>query len=163
MKIGVLADSHNKLEITCQAIERLRTQGAVALFHCGDLMNEAIVKACAEIQPAYIVAGNNDPSLKQLELWSHTHGVNFLGRGGVVALGRHRIGLTHGHEKTTVAKILKENPDYLLVGHSHFRRDERIGTVRIINPGALHRSSSKSCVLIDLDTDRVETILMESM
>ena len=45
--------------------------------------------------------------------------------------------------------------DYLLHGHTHVRRDERVGKVRIINPGALHRAREKTVAVLDTDTDRL--------
>lgn len=42
---------------------------------------------------------------------------------------------------------------YLLHGHTHLRRDDRVGHTRIVNPGALYRAKVKTCALINLATD----------
>ena len=48
-------------------------------------------------------------------------------------------------------------------GHTHVRRDERIGvgggkTVRVINPGALQRAREKSVAVLDTERDEVRFV-----
>jgi predicted phosphodiesterase len=43
--------------------------------------------------------------------------------------------------------------DYLLHGHTHVKRDERVGRTRVINPGALHRAREKTVAVLDTATD----------
>jgi hypothetical protein len=46
--------------------------------------------------------------------------------------------------------------DYLFHGHTHVVRDDRIGKLRIINPGALYRASRKTVALLNLTDDRLQ-------
>ena len=46
-----------------------------------------------------------------------------------------------------------EAADYILHGHTHCKRDERIGRCRVINPGALHRANPKSVATLDTASD----------
>ena len=68
MRIGILSDTHDKLDRTRAAIDILRTNGAEVLFHCGDLTGPEILAACA-VLPCYFTFGNNDvdgiPDLQQ--------------------------------------------------------------------------------------------------
>jgi predicted phosphodiesterase len=48
--------------------------------------------------------------------------------------------------------------DYILHGHTHQPDDYHLGTMRIINPGALHRVRIKTVALLDLATDELEFI-----
>jgi predicted phosphodiesterase len=52
--------------------------------------------------------------------------------------------------------LAAQEHDYLLHGHTHVRRDERVGKTRVINPGALHRAAEKTVALLDLAADRLE-------
>jgi predicted phosphodiesterase len=52
--------------------------------------------------------------------------------------------------------------DYLLHGHSHLTRDERVGRTRIINPGALHRAREKTVALLDTATDALKFITVNA-
>jgi hypothetical protein len=67
--------------------------------------------------------------------------------------GKH-IAVTHGHDHQIMWRILADTSyDYLLHGHTHVASDNRVGPLRIINPGALHRASRKSVALLDLQKD----------
>lgn len=48
--------------------------------------------------------------------------------------------------------------DYLFVGHSHVKLDTRVGRVRVINPGALHRAREKTVATLDTGTDLLRFI-----
>jgi predicted phosphodiesterase len=42
-----------------------------------------------------------------------------------------------------------------LHGHTHVARDERLGPLRVINPGALQRAAVHTVATLDLRTDQV--------
>ena len=59
MLLGILSDTHDRLDRTRAAVELLLAEGAEALIHCGDLTVPEIVPICA-VLPCYFVFGNND-------------------------------------------------------------------------------------------------------
>lgn len=155
MRIGILSDTHNEIELTRQAVALLCREGAQALIHCGDLTGTEIVAACAAL-PCYYVFGNNDadniPALKgAMEAVAAT----CLDWAGIIVVDGKRIAITHGHMHTDVRRMLAVEPDYLLTGHSHSPSDRREGPVRRINPGALHRTEKATVAILDLATDEV--------
>lgn len=153
MLLGILSDTHNHLERTQRAVEMLRTEGATALVHCGDLTGAPIVRVCASL-PCYFVLGNNDDdNVPELEQAAIDCGVTCLHWGGVVELAGKRVGVVHGHMSTDLRRILNDQPDYLLSGHSHYPADTMQGTVRRINPGALFRAAEFTVALLDLSSD----------
>lgn len=158
MRIGILSDTHDRLVRTQRAVTLLIDAGAEALFHCGDFTTPAILITCAQL-PLYFVFGNNDhdmvPFLKEAAAES---GATSLEWGGVVELGGKRLGMTHGHMTTDLRRVLAQSPDYLFSGHSHLVDDHRDGTVRRINPGALHRALTYTVALLDLETDNLEIL-----
>ena len=156
MRLGILADSHDKLARLGHAIELLQAAGAEALVHCGDLTSPPIVEALSAL-PAWFVLGNNDPALP-LERAAEASGVVCLGRGGVVELAGKRVGVTHGHIGSEVRRVLAARPDYLLSGHSHAASDGMSGAVRRINPGALHRAGEFTVALLEVETGEVRFI-----
>ncbi len=158
VRIGILADTHNQLERTQRAVKLLQKSGAEVLIHCGDFTDPEIVTACS-ILPLYFVFGNNDAdSVPYLQQAADDCGANCLGWGGNVELGGKNIGVVHGHLTTDLKRVLAGTPDYLLSGHSHVTEDSRHGTVRRINPGALHRASIFTVALLDLDADKLDFI-----
>ena len=53
---------------------------------------------------------------------------------------------------------LADGVDWLLHGHTHQVRDERIGRTRIINPGALQRARRYTVGLLDTESDSLDVL-----
>lgn len=162
MKIGVIADTHDKIAITQTAIQTLKDRGAEALFHCGDLLSVAVLELFAGF-PTYMVFGNNDKQRTTLLKAAAELEIVHLGDGGEVLLQAWRVALTHGHLKTQVQALLRSKPHVLLLGHSHQKRDDVLAETWIVNPGALHRAAVKTCALLDLNQKRAEFLPMASL
>lgn len=155
MLIGIISDTHDKLARTRLAVEMLQEAGAQAIIHCGDFVEPEMVAVCAG-QPLYFVLGNNDlESAAALETMAEAIGATSLGWGGNVELAGKRIGVTHGHTLSDYKRLVAAKPDYLLLGHSHVAEDRRIGEMRLINPGALHRAHPYTIALLNLATDEL--------
>lgn len=158
MRLGILSDTHNELDRTQVAVQLLRDAGADAIVHCGDLASPPIVAACA-ILPCWFVYGNHDAdSVPALQRAADEFGAVCLGWGGVVELAGKRIGVAHGHMTTDVRRVLAEQPDYLLSGHAHYPGDAIVGSVRRINPGALHRTDEFTVALLELESGRLQLL-----
>ena len=156
MRLGILSDTHDELVRTKVAVQMLRDAGAEALVHCGDLTSPPIVATCA-VLPCWFVFGNNDAdSVTALQLAAMESGVVCLGWGSVIELAGKRVGVTHGHMRIDMRRVLGDQPDYLLSGHSHFANDMMDGPVRRINPGALHRADEFTVAVLDLVSGELE-------
>ncbi len=155
MRIGVLSDTHDQFQRTTRAITRLQDAGATHLIHCGDLTSPLIVASCS-VLPCTFVAGNCDHDLSLLEAAAGTFGAQFLGRGGTIELEGTQIAVTHGHDGRLIKDLQGCGAAYLFTGHTHQRRDETLGVTRWINPGALHRASEYSVVILDLRNNLIE-------
>lgn len=125
------------------------------MIHCGDLASPPVVEALA-VLPSWFVLGNHDadmvPALQQA---AAEFGPVCLGWGGMVELGGKSVGVAHGHMRYDLRCVLQGRPHYLLSGHSHIASDHLEGSVRRINPGALHRADRYSVALLDLETDEL--------
>ena len=152
MRIGILSDTHDQVSRTAGAVARLIAEGAEALIHCGDLTGPDIVYECAVI-PAHFVFGNGDFEEAALRRAIGSCGGICLERGGELELGGKRIAVAHGDSAAEIRRLAAAKPDYLMFGHSHVATDEREGPTRWINPGALHRASTWTVALLDLDSD----------
>lgn len=160
MLIGIISDTHDQVSRTARAVEALVSAGAEALFHCGDLTSPEIVHVCGQL-PGYYVFGNNDFDQKGLRAAMAAVGGVCLGNGGEVELGGKRIAMTHGDIALEYRRLLAGFPDYLLFGHSHVEMNERDGTMRTINPGALHRASRWTVALLDLERDEARSLVVK--
>jgi len=154
MRIGILSDTHDRVERTARAVQLLIAQGAQALIHCGDLTNAAVVAECSAL-PCYYVFGNNDFDEAELRRAMTQGGGHCLDRGGELTLAGRRIAVTHGDLTGEVRRLAALEPDYLLFGHSHIATDSTHGVTRYINPGALHRAPRWTVARLDLDVDKL--------
>lgn len=155
MKLGILSDTHNQWERTRRAVALLCEARAEVLVHCGDITRGEIVAACSRL-PCYYVLGNNDAdNVSELKTAIEETGGTCLMWGGELNLAGRRVGVTHGHLVAPMRKLMAADLDYLLSGHSHMAHDEREGSVRYINPGALHRATEFSVAVLDLVTDEL--------
>ena len=67
----------------------------------------------------------------------------------------------HGDDFSLKKKILlDQDHDYLFLGHTHVRHEERVGKTRVINPGALYRAREKTVALLDTETDKLKFLIV---
>lgn len=148
MRYLVVSDTHGKHRSLREVIEKV---GHVdAMFHLGDIEG-----GLSEIQemidyPFYGVSGNNDFG-------------SVLDGERIVAVGEHRILMTHGHRyslfwgaERLVIEAKERGCDVVLFGHTHVPFLEEIDGIWVANPGsvALPRQASKkpSYLIMELDT-----------
>ena len=115
MRIAVIADTHGRFpEFVAGELQK-----ADEIWHLGDFCDLATLNAVKAIgRPFYGVLGNNDWGL-DLPPWL------MLERGGKT------FRLIH------IPPSHPGGADFLLHGHTHVPRDERIGETRVLNPGTV--------------------------
>lgn len=166
MILGVLSDTHGNHQRTRHALTLLDALGATAFVHCGDICGDRVIDEFAR-RRAWLIPGNCDHVDRSTELYAATLGVKLmLGKPLVLNLAGRQIAVFHGHELAYARLIdAAEDPnaaaedlpayDYVLHGHTHEARDERIGRYRFVNPGALYRAATHTVATIDLATHTV--------
>ena len=167
MKIGIVSDSHGRGDRLQSAMEAFASRGVQAVVHCGDIGSTQCVEALSSIDAAtYAVAGNVDAHVKQLGSAAATSGVTFAWEVVEVPLGdgQHLVA-THGCDQEVLEELIRgEQFPYVCHGHTHRVRDERIGPVRVINPGALRSPKAPkhpSAAILDTDGDPLEFIALK--
>lgn len=161
MNIGILSDTHNDSAATMRALQVFHQRGVRTLFHCGDLTTAEMLPFFSGFE-VYFVRGNMDRHAVQTlkAAVAAQPGARWLGKGNLIELDGKRIAITHGDREDVFETLLLAEPDYLFHGHTHRRRDERVGSTRIINPGALGgtQKETRSVCILDLATDHLEVI-----
>ena len=170
MRLGILSDTHDEYEWMKLAIAALKRRGAGFVVHCGDLSSAKMLELF-DVRPnesaAGFIFGNADDELAAMERRAIALGVACLDDTRQFQMAGKQFAVVHGddldelHEAITGQKF-----DYVLCGHTHVWRDERIGRTRIINPGpaALLKERSPlmpaTCALLHIDTDTLEQIVL---
>ncbi len=155
MIVGILSDSHDRLPALAAGVKTLLANGAMFLIHCGDVGSPAALQILAQA-PAAFVFGKTDYDRQSLIDEAKNLNLQCLGTGGELTFAEQKIFVTHGDNGALVQRVITEQShDYLLVGHTHVALDQRDGRVRIINPGALHRTARKTVALLNLEADRL--------
>ena len=158
MILGILSDTHNRIDAMRAGMAALRAAGAEFYIHCGDLGNETILDELAGV-PNAAVWGNNDLDRVRLGHYAASIGVNIHDPAAHLELDGKKIVVTHGDDARILRTVLQENTaNYLFFGHTHAAMDERHGQVRAINPGALYRAKPKTVAVLNLQTDQLRLI-----
>lgn len=157
MLIGILSDSHGRTAMTARAVAALRERGADLLLHLGDIETHAVLDELAG-HPVRLVFGNCDWDATDLSRYARHLDLTVDHPVGQIVVGERRIVFTHGHLEKPMHQALHEGADYLLHGHTHEVRDERVGRTRIINPGALFRAPRYTVALLDPRRDSLDII-----
>lgn len=154
MLVGILSDSHGRHLMVRRAVDLFDRLDVGHFIHCGDVGTANVFNELVG-RPLTFVWGNTDePSGKLL---AYLDGVDITPPETVparVVLEGKRFAVFHGHERA-FEHADRLDVDYVLHGHSHERRDERIGRVRFINPGALHRARVRTVATLDTATDQL--------
>jgi putative phosphoesterase len=157
MQLGILSDTHDKVERTKVAVDVLVGLGAEILIHCGDITSPEVVYQLASLR-SYFVFGNCDFELDVLRQAIAAIGGTCLGRGGLIELAGHRLAVTHGDSDRELSRLAAERPEYLFSGHTHQALDVRRGPTRFINPGALHRAATWTVALLDCSSGQLRVL-----
>ena len=160
MFLGILSDTHDRYEIMGAAVRALKERGATFFIHCGDVCTPNLLDHLAGL-PSAFVWGNCDWDRMALQRYAQAIEVPCYGALADLELGGKRVAVLHGDDRARLDAVLQaQEHDYLFHGHTHVKRDERIGKTRVINPGALFRASEKTVALLDTDTDRLEYLVI---
>ncbi len=161
MKIGILSDSHNDIDHLAAALKILDRESIHVVICCGDVVDAACVPLFAGLE-LHLVEGNMDTHPQDI-----VRSVTYLGNDSTFGLeyqaviDNKRIVAMHGHHEGRLNEAVRSGDfDYVFHGHTHRRRDERVNSTRVINPGALGgtRHESRSIAILDLTHDDLHVI-----
>ncbi len=158
--IGIVSDTHGNTDNAAEALDLLRDRSIETVIHCGDIGGAAVVALFAGFD-AWFVLGNVDRDYQLLaDAVRNTCGTGRLAQTQRLEIGGKRIAVCHGHTGEFDRLRNASDIDYLLYGHTHHRKNERVGGMRMINPGALGGlwRQSRSFAILDEQNDEVQVV-----
>lgn len=158
MLIAVLSDTHSRHATVARALALVRDRGVRTVLHCGDIEDETTVEMFRGLD-AHFVFGNCDGDRAAIRVAVAAAGLTLHEPFGSVELVGRPLAFVHGNDRTLLRDIENSGHfDYLFYGHTHRAAEHLAGSTRVINPGALHRASPKTFLLLDLATDATESV-----
>ena len=158
MLVGVIADSHDNMNMLKKAVDLFNERGVELVLHAGDYVAPFTAREFRRLQCRLVgVFGNNDGEkfglAKQYEGFGELHeGIHQLELNGKM------IAITHYPE---IAETLADRGSYdvVIYGHTH-RAEIREPEPIMINPGECGGwlEGQSTIALLDLNAMRVELI-----
>jgi putative phosphoesterase len=154
MRVGLLSDTHDSVKNTCAAAALFRREGVSTLLHGGDVCGPAAVEPLHGFTVTF-ARGNAERIDALSAAVEALYGPGHLARWHSLLLDGYQVALLHGHEEAFLGRLIRSGEyAYVIHGHTHRRADRRIGSTRVINPGALGgiRREPRSVCILDLAT-----------
>lgn len=144
-KLGVMSDSHQKADLTKDAIDMLKSKGAEYLVHAGDLeIRENLELLKKSELPYVIVFGNND-----WNLFEYQHDYKIHKEPYYFKIKDSKYKLMH------IPNHLTPNSDIIIYGHTHIFKTEYVNNTLFLNPGELcaREKDLTECVLLEVSDE----------
>jgi len=142
MKIGILSDTHTKINLTKITIDFLLSEGVEFLIHAGDIVEVETLELLANSGVRYVaVYGNNDAHLVQ-----YHNNYNLVQEPHYFKLAHTTFKLMH------LPFYMTPDAEIVIFGHTHtFEVEFRKGTL-YLNPGEVCARSKplSECAILEI-------------
>lgn len=152
MLVGIMSDSHGDAGAVKSAFALFDGLGTEAFFHCGDVGGQRVLDEFVG-RRIWFVWGNTDWAAPGTNIFLQATGLPIPQVPMRVTLAGKSIAMCHGHERVFVKLSRRPDCDYLFSGHTHQPSDTRVGSCRLINPGAVHGADRRTVATLDLERD----------
>ena len=150
MLIGVVSDSHGRVDLAQAGVRMLESLQVDRVLHCGDIGSVEVAELFAA-WPTDFVFGNCDFNRDELAQGIAAVGQTCHGVFGELEIAGRRVALLHSDDHRRFAEVTNSGAwDLVCYGHSHVAKVEHIGDSLVVNPGALYRANPHSVAIVEL-------------
>jgi uncharacterized protein len=175
MKIGVISDTHDRLETLQTAVELFKKNQVEQIVHCGDWVSPFVLEffdfTCGDWHvPVHSVFGNNEGDVRRIiERNAKLHNpINFSSKQTLeLTFGQQKVVVYHGQDKViTQALIRSQSYNALFTGHTHRVVNQVDGQTLILNPGSTSMAQESriynraSVAIYESDTNTAEHLYL---
>jgi len=155
MKIGILSDTHNRLDQIDKILRFFENEGVETLIHAGDLEHTEILEHIAKKfhGQIYCAQGNADIAPDELYKLSDIYpNLSYAPEQRNLTLGGLRVAVTH--KPDAAERIAQEDPhDLIIYGHTHKPWQSRTNGCELLNPGnSADIGFPATCAIYDTQT-----------
>ena len=156
--LGIISDTHENEEAIKKAIAVFKEKNVEFAVHCGDIISPPMLEHFKGLKMKFVF-GNNDGEKIGLNSKAKELGFEEVTEEKEFEFKGKKFYVYHGTEQKKLEEAIKSNKyDYVLTGHTHIKRDEKIGKTRVINPGALFRIYPYTVAVLDVGKDKLEFV-----
>jgi putative phosphoesterase len=162
MRIGVMADTHDRVPAIADLIERFASKGIAMVMHAGDYCSPFSLSPFHQKGMSLLgVFGRNDGDRESLsayaargmgtEIYESPHSFEVSGKRVLIV-----------HDIVEVSGRSIESHDFVIHGSSHLQSIKQVGSTLVINPGEACGWIHGKCTaaILDTDTGEVENITL---
>ena len=153
--IGIISDTHENEEAIKKAVKIFKEKKVEFVVHCGDIISPPMLEYFEGLNMKFVF-GNNDGERIGLNNKAKELGFGEIREEKEFEYKGKKFYVYHGTNNDKLDAAIKSNKyDLALTGHTHIKRNEKIGKTRVINPGALFRIHPYTIALLDMKNDKV--------
>ena len=144
--LGILSDTHRRLDLQAQAIERLKECGVTHILHAGDFETPEALEMLADCGLPYAaVLGNNDYALKPMASEYRIKTEPYY-----IKIADLKIKMMH------LPYYMTPDSDIVIYGHLHRFKSSMEGKTLFLNPGEVcgRESGNVEAVILYRERDR---------
>ena len=157
MIIAIISDTHDNVYAVREIIDRLKSIKHDLLIHLGDIISPATMQLFKDFK-AVFVRGNNDGDIANLERIALMHKQLFVNEFETTIDNKRLIAM-HGHRKAWLQEVINSGRySYVLHGHTHKVRMEKINNTLVLNPGGHYYISTGGIIVLDTSNDQYRYI-----
>jgi len=163
MLIGIISDTHDRLEAMAKAVSKLNELKVETVIHCGDFISPFVIRELGKLNCKLIgVFGNNDGDKYTLTEKFSSLGFQLHDGPHAVEIDGLRFLILHGYRSPeltiNIAYKLAETGKYDIVayGHTHKYDQQKIGDALVLNPGEVCGYLTHISTIMILDTKKME-------
>ena len=162
MRIGLIADTHDRLPAIAELVRQIQEAGAGVLLHAGDYCSPFSLKPFEDAQISLAgVFGRNDGDREGLQSRAHAgFGAELFESPHSFEMGGRRILLVHDIGDVSKRSVLSH--EIVIHGNTHQQEMKTRGETLIVNPGEgcgwLY--GTPSAAILDLDSREVQFLTL---
>ena len=162
MRIGLIADTHDRVPAITNLLEKFADRGVSMVMHAGDYCSPFSLAPFHQRGTALLgVFGRNDGDRETLSAYAaRGMGTEIYESPHSFDVGGKRVLLVHDLADVNPRSI--ESHDFVIHGSTHIQSQKKVGSTLVINPGEacgwLHGKCTAA--ILDTDTGEVEDITL---
>ena len=158
MKVGLMADSHDRVPAIAEFLRQMQEAGVSMVLHAGDYVSPLAFKPFEDRHMALVgVFGKNDGDHQGLEQRAHAgYGLEIFESPHSFEVSDHQILLVHDLGDVQKRSVTKHS--IVIHGFTHQQTMKSQGDTLVVNPGEtcgwLH--GTPGAAILDLDSKQVQ-------